>query len=139
MKIVNIKQNLYYLNLILFVVCYSWNGNSCEKILWTQWYTLNLHQKTKAWKIIISKFIKIKPRHCVLAGSSGTHNVCVYVQHENFKLMLNEINIKQRILYDVENYYDYLDSIVCPDSSSSCHLVECENCHPDTSNLKNNM
>ena len=29
--------------------------------------------------ISISKFTKLRPHHCVLASSSGTHNVCVIV------------------------------------------------------------
>ena len=44
-------------------------------------------------KISISEFIKLRTRHCVPAGSSGTYKVCVCVHHENVKLMLHEINI----------------------------------------------
>ena len=45
-------------------------------------------------KISYSKFTKLRPCHCVLAGSSGSPNVCVWMHHENIKLMLNEINIQ---------------------------------------------
>ena len=45
-------------------------------------------------KIIIFKFTKHRPRHCIIAGSSSTQSVCVCVHHENVKLMSNEINIK---------------------------------------------
>ena len=34
-------------------------------------------------KISISKFIKRKPCHYILAGSSDSHNVCVCLHHEN--------------------------------------------------------
>ena len=43
--------------------------------------------------ISIFNLTKLRPGHCVPAGSSGTHNVCVCVHHENVKLMLNEINV----------------------------------------------
>lgn len=39
-------------------------------------------------KISFSKFALLRPKHCVLAGSSGTHNVCVCLYHENVNLML---------------------------------------------------
>lgn len=39
-------------------------------------------------KISFSKFASLRPQHCVLAGSSGTHTVCVCTVHENVKLML---------------------------------------------------
>ena len=45
-------------------------------------------------KISILKFTKLRPRHCVLAGSSGSHNVCVCMHQENTKLILNEIDIQ---------------------------------------------
>ena len=89
----------------------------------------------------ISKFTKLRPRHCVLAGSSGPHNVCICVHHKNVKLWLNKINIQQ-LKEDTDmmlkNYHVCLDTIVCPDSSSSCHLGEYGNC-PNTANLKDNM
>ena len=31
----------------------------------------------------LSKFTDLKPRECILAGQSGTHNVCVLKMHEN--------------------------------------------------------
>ena len=62
------------------------------------------------------------PRHCAVAGSNDTHNLCVCVHHGNVKLMLNEINI-QHLTEDndimLKNHHDCLDAIVCPDSSSS--------------------
>lgn len=35
-----------------------------------------------------SKFASLRPTHCILAGSSGTHVVCVCTIHQNVKLML---------------------------------------------------
>ena len=92
-------------------------------------------------KISISKFTKLRLRHCVLAGSSGSHNVCICMHLENIKLMLNEINI-QHLTEDTDmslnNYHVCLDSIICPGTSSSCFLGECEIC-PSIVKLKENL
>ena len=40
-----------------------------------------------------STFAALRPRHCVLAGSSGTHNVCVCTYHQNVKLMVAALGI----------------------------------------------
>ena len=39
-------------------------------------------------KIGFSKFSELRPQHCVLAGASGTHAVCVCTIHQNVKLMM---------------------------------------------------
>ena len=63
------------------------------------------------------------------------------MHHENVKLMLNKINI-QHLIEDTDmslnNYHDCLDSIVCPESSSSRFLGECKIC-PGTAKLKENL
>lgn len=59
-------------------------------------------------KIGFTKFTQLRPKHCVLAGSSGTHTVCVCIYHENVKLMLKEINLKYLTTNspeDLNNYY----------------------------------
>ena len=33
-----------------------------------------------------SKFACLRPKHCILAGASGTHSVCVCTIHQNVKL-----------------------------------------------------
>ena len=38
-------------------------------------------------KIGFSKFCTLRPKWCILTGSSGTHNVCTCKQHENVKLL----------------------------------------------------
>ena len=57
----------------------------------------------------ISKFTKLRTRHCVLAESSRSHNLCVCMHHENIKLMLHNINI-QHLTEDTDmslnNYHD---------------------------------
>ncbi|KAJ8935241.1 hypothetical protein NQ314_012916 [Rhamnusium bicolor] len=42
--------------------------------------------------IRFSKFASLRPAHCILAGSSGTHVVCVCTIHQNVKLMLEGCN-----------------------------------------------
>ena len=39
-------------------------------------------------KIGFSKFAELRPKHCILAGASGTHSVCVCTIHQNVKLMM---------------------------------------------------
>lgn len=39
-------------------------------------------------EIKFAKFASLRPQHCVMAGSSGTHTVCVCILHQNLKLML---------------------------------------------------
>ncbi|XP_074098676.1 uncharacterized protein LOC141527219 [Cotesia typhae] len=40
-----------------------------------------------------SSFASLRPLHCVLAGSGGTHTVCVCAVHQNIKLMMLGSNI----------------------------------------------
>lgn len=39
-------------------------------------------------KIGFSSFASLLPKHCVLAGASGTHTVCVCSIHQNVKFMM---------------------------------------------------
>lgn len=41
-----------------------------------------------------SKFAQFRPQKCILAGASNTHTVCVCTIHENCKLMINAIDLK---------------------------------------------
>ena len=43
-------------------------------------------------KVGFSTFADLRPKWCVLAGSSGTHSVCVCSHHENLKLKLSAQN-----------------------------------------------
>lgn len=83
------------------------------------------------YPVSFSKFAELRPKHCVLAGSSGTHSVCVCTIHENTKLMLDAVNIKS--LTDgsenpIIDYKDCLRRITCVNSSDKCFLGECNNC-----------
>ena len=46
-------------------------------------------------KIGCSKFAEMRPKECVLAGSSGTHSVCVCTIHQNVKLMMADSRIAE--------------------------------------------
>ena len=48
-----------------------------------------------------SSFCSLRPKHCVLAGSAGTHSVYVCTRHQNSKLLLNGIGQKDLILDDL--------------------------------------
>ena len=51
-------------------------------------------------KICFAKFSELCPRHCVFAGASGTHAVCVCTIHQNVKLMMINGKITQLSAYD---------------------------------------
>lgn len=79
----------------------------------------------------LSKFAELRPKWCVLAGSRGTHSVCVCVIHENFKLMFEAVDFKNltKDLPDpVEDYSDCLKFITCENATPLCYFNECENC-----------
>lgn len=82
-------------------------------------------------KVGFTKFTELRPAHCVLAGSSGTHNVCVCVHHENVKLMLSSMDI-ENLTKDTEltlkNYHDCIQAIVCTDAHDRCYLGDCLDC-----------
>lgn len=72
-------------------------------------------------KIGRSKFIELRPRWCVLAGSSGTHTVCVCVYHQNVKLMIDGAKLGV-------TYKDLLELIVCDLKKHNCMMGECIDC-----------
>lgn len=57
-------------------------------------------------KIGLSKFCSLRPKCCELAGSSGTHSVCVCIYHQNIKLMLEGANMNV-------DYNDLLSHMAC--------------------------
>lgn len=68
-----------------------------------------------------SKFAQLRPKWCVLAGSSGTHSVCVCLTHQNVKLMLEAIDYKD-LMEDMMSY------IVCDIKNEKCMLGKCTVC-----------
>lgn len=72
-------------------------------------------------KVGLSKFRALRPKWCVLAGSSETHTVCVCIYHQNVKLMLEGGNVNV-------DYKDLLELIVCSVDQFDCMMGECPNC-----------
>ena len=81
-------------------------------------------------KIGFSKFAEFRPKQCVLAGSSGTHCVCVCTIHQNVKLMVQQLDISE-----LSTYHHCLSKIMCNPPSPSCYLGECSTC-PDILSFK---
>lgn len=78
-----------------------------------------------------SKFAELRPAHCVLAGASGTHCVCVCTYHENVKLMLDGANIPaltKNTSPHLQKYEDCLQMTMCEKPEPTCHLGECTEC-----------
>lgn len=81
--------------------------------------------------VSFSKFAKLRPRNCILAGASGTHSVCVCTIHQNCKLMLDAINISKltrHLEYPLHDYKDCLNLLMCKNPSVACHFNECSEC-----------
>lgn len=82
-------------------------------------------------KCSFSKFASLRPKHCVLAGASGTHSVCVCAIHENVKLLIDGANIG-RLTGDssqpLKNYNDCLNRMICSPPSIICYLGKCDAC-----------
>ena len=82
-------------------------------------------------KIGFSKFAELHPRHCVLAGASGTHAVCVCTTHQNVKLMMIGGKIAELSAYDdvrLNNYNHCLAKIICNPPQPDCYFQSCNSC-----------
>ncbi|KAK6180046.1 hypothetical protein SNE40_012265 [Patella caerulea] len=77
-------------------------------------------------KVGFSKFATMRPQECVLAGSSGTHSVCVCTFHQNVKLMI--IGSKMKEVTGIETYHDVIAMIVCNPAQPSCYFRTCSSC-----------
>lgn len=88
-------------------------------------------------KIGISKFCELRPKHCVLPGSSGTHSVCVCTVHQNAKLMIAQCNIPEltNAEFPIKTYKDITSRIICKVPTYKCYFSNCINC-PGSDNLK---
>ena len=84
-------------------------------------------------KIGFSKFAELRPKHCILAGASGTHSVCVCTIHQNVKVMMMEIHLPE-----LPTYHHCLARIMCNPSHPRCYLGECDAC-PGMDTLKQEL
>ena len=72
-------------------------------------------------KVGFSTFAKLRPKWCVIAGTAGTHAVCVCTYHQNVKLMIEAARIDK-------NYVDLLAMMVCSLAADTCMLGVCDKC-----------
>lgn len=72
-------------------------------------------------KIGRSMFCVLRPKWCVLPGSSGTHSVCVCKYHQNVKLIIEGAKLNV-------SYRDLIEYLVCDMSKDSCMLDKCSEC-----------
>ena len=84
-------------------------------------------------KIGFSKFADLRPKHCILAGASGTHSVCVCTIHQNVKLMMMEIQLPE-----LPTYHHCSAKIMCNPPHPRCYLDECNAC-PGIEKLKQEL
>ena len=90
---------------------------------------LNLKEAHKIFKdnahnpqIGFSSFATLRPPNCVLAGSSGTHSVCVCTYHQNVKLQLSALHIKGL------TYKHLIEKSVCSTDGRDCMMRYCSLC-----------
>lgn len=80
-------------------------------------------------KVGFSSFASLRPKHCVLPGAAGTHNVCVCSICENTKLMLNSLyTIIQDGNSEMNSLDYYVHKMMCDNASSDCFLNKCYKC-----------
>jgi len=72
-------------------------------------------------EIGFSKFCVLRPPWCISVGPSGTHTVCVCLQHQNVKLMLSGCAI-------TDDYKSLIGKTVCNIETSMCMLQRCDLC-----------
>ncbi|XP_053990218.1 uncharacterized protein LOC128882595 [Hylaeus volcanicus] len=86
-----------------------------------------------------SSFASLRPVHCVLAGSVGTHTVCVCAIHQNVKLMMLGSNLPAltgHLTDPLMHFSDCFKIILCANPSSDCYLSKCKHC-PEIDVLQN--
>ena len=88
----------------------------------------NLHELVVAFKekktdvkIGFSKFCTLCPKWCAIAGSSGTHSVCVCTTHKNTILLVDALN------WEV-TCKDFANKVGCDPSNHECMIHRCTNC-----------
>lgn len=68
-----------------------------------------------------SKFMSLRPSHCILPGATGSHSICVCVIHHNVKLLLEALNLEELDDSGVGwSYHDILKRMTCETPTESC-------------------
>ena len=92
-------------------------------------------------KIGFSKFADLRPKHCILAGASGTHTICVFTIHQNVKLMMIGGKIAELSAHDdipLKEYNHCLAKIICNPPQPDCYFKNCNSC-PGVTGLKDHI
>ena len=87
----------------------------------------------------LSKFCKLRPPEIVLAGSEGTHNICVCLHHQNPKLMITSSivgadptfkELQKKKPHQELTAVQLLDEITCDPDDLDCvmGLSHCDEC-----------
>lgn len=82
-----------------------------------------------------AKFCELRPKECVLAGTPGTHVICVCVHHQNPVLMFEGANLKKSGLDSVK---DCRKLLLCREPTVECYLRKCKQC-PDSTALREHL
>ena len=82
-------------------------------------------------QISFSKFAELRPRHCILAGSSGTHAVCVCTTHQNVKLMIENAKLGVITNSELKTYKHCVAKMLCNPPSLHCIMNDCTSCPGD--------
>lgn len=82
-------------------------------------------------QIGFSKFAELRPKHCVLAGSTGTHAVCVCTTHQNVKLMIENAKLGTITNNELKTYRHFMAKMLCNPPSIDCLMSECKSCPGD--------
>jgi len=81
----------------------------------------NFKKENPGIKIGFSSFAALRPKWYVLAGSSGTHSVCVCTYRQNPKLMI-DASLKNL------NIHELMVKCVCKIENEDCMMGNCSDC-----------
>ena len=88
-----------------------------------------------------SKFADLRPKHCILAGASGTHSVCVCTIHQNVKLMMLGVKLSDLTAHSdtpLSTYHSCLAQMICNPPQPGCYLGTCDFC-PGITRLRDDL
>ena len=98
----------------------------------------NFKDTYPAERIGFSKFAQLRPKHCILAGASGTHSVCVCTIHQNVKLMIQGVKLEELVSGQPTSYHHCIAKIICNPPLTRCYLGKCDFC-PGIQELKDDF
>lgn len=83
---------------------------------------LEFKEKKSEDKIGISKYASLRPKECVLAGSThGMHTTCVCIYHQNVKLIFDSLKSQYDLRSEnVEGYRDLMAKMMCHEPTEKC-------------------